>query len=200
MTATVQRGNRQRRLAVLVTEVLAPVVLIVVLTTVVSIHATGSFGEGLWLAAVAIFFSGGLPYAIMLVGIHTGRLSDRHLRRREERPAMMLIGLVSVSCGLWLLSLLDAPRDIFALMVAMVAGVGVSLAISSFWKISIHTSCVAGTVASLAMLVHPSAAVLAPLVVLTGWARVVLRDHTLAQVVVGAIVGASVAATTLQLV
>jgi hypothetical protein len=41
-----------------------------------------------------------LPYAIMLVGIRRGRLSDRHLSLRAQRPVMMIIGLASVSVGL----------------------------------------------------------------------------------------------------
>src|SRR4051794_29893795 len=196
----VQAEGLRRWAAVLVTEVLAPIILIAVLTTIVSVHAAGSVGRGLLLAAVAIFFAGGLPYAILLAGIRSGRLSDRHLSKREERPAMMVIGLVSVSAGLFLLHRLDAPLDLFALMAAMVAGVAVSLGVSSFWKISIHTSCVGGTVVSLAVLVHPALAVLAPLIFVTGWARVILRDHTVPQVVAGALVGSAVAAVVLFLV
>jgi hypothetical protein len=52
----------------------------------------------------------------------------------------------------------------------------------------------------LAILVSPWWLFLAPLVVLTGWARVEIRDHTPVQVSVGAIVGAGVAAGVLLLV
>jgi membrane-associated phospholipid phosphatase len=95
---------------------------------------------------------------------------------------------------------LDAPRALFALLAAMVAGLSVALAITSFWKISIHAAVAAGTVASLAILVSPWWLLLVPFVVLTGWARVEIRDHTPVQVSVGAIVGAGVAAGVLLLV
>jgi hypothetical protein len=201
MTTAIERAKGVRRwVAVVITELLAPIVLIVVLTSVVSVHAAGAIGRGPLLAVLAIFFASGLPYAIMLAGIRTGRLSDRHLRKREERPAMMAIGLASISVGLYLLDRLDAPLDLFALMVAMVAGVAVSLAISTVWKISIHTSCVAGTVVTLAFLVTPYALALLPLVLITGWARVVLLDHTRSQVLGGSVVGAAVAFSALTIV
>jgi len=41
-----------------------------------------------------------------------------------------------VVVGLVILRLLHAPRDLFALMVAMVAGMAITLLVSTFWKIS----------------------------------------------------------------
>jgi hypothetical protein len=187
----------RRRLALVVTEVLAPTVLVVVLTTVVSVHASDSPARGLRVAAVAVLFAVALPSAVLLAGIRSGRLSDRHLRRREERPAMMAVALTCVGLGLLVLRRVDAPTDVFALMAAIGAGVAVTLGISAFWKISVHTSCVAGAVASLALLVHPAALLLAPLVPLTAWARVVLLHHTTLQTVAGAVVGSTVAAGVL---
>jgi membrane-associated phospholipid phosphatase len=194
MTATDAGTARRTRVAKVLTEVFAPPILVLTLLVVVGIHSTSSIGEGLLLGAVATFFAAGLPYAIMLVGIRQGRLSDRHLSLREQRPAMMIIGLMSVSVGLLVMAWLDAPRELFALVAAMVAGVGVALAISSFWKISIHAACAAGTIAILVIVFGWIMLVWVPVVAAVGWARVTLRDHTPLQVVAGSAVGAIVAA------
>jgi membrane-associated phospholipid phosphatase len=156
--------------------------------------------RGLALGLIAVFFAGGLPYGLVLIGVRRGRLTDHHISRREQRPPVMAIALVSVVSGLLVLRWLDAPRALFALMAAMVAGLIVALVITSFWKISIHAATAAGTVASLAILVSPWWLIASPLVVLTGWARVEIRDHTPVQVLVGSIVGAVVAADVLWLV
>jgi hypothetical protein len=187
----------RRWLALLVTEMLAPAVLVIVLTTVVSVHASRSLSAGLRVAAVAVLFAVALPYAVLLVGIRTGRLSGRHLPARQERPAMMAIALTSVAVGLVLLRRLDAPAHVFALMAAIGAGVAATLGVSTVWKISVHTSCVAGAVVSLALLVHPAAWLLTPLTPLTGWARVVLGHHTVLQTVAGGLLGSVVAAGVL---
>ena len=197
---SVVRAQRLRRwLALVVTETLSPTVLVIVLTTLVSVHASNSLNRGLRIAALAVLFSVALPYAVLLAGIRAGRLTDRDLRRREERPAMMAVALTSVAAGLVLLRRMDAPADVFALMAAIGAGVAVTLGISTVWKISVHTSCVAGTVVSLALLLHPSALLLAPLTPLAAWARVLLGHRTVRQTVAGAVVGAVVAAGVLVL-
>jgi membrane-associated phospholipid phosphatase len=186
-------------MARLVTEVTSPIVLIVFVTLIVAVHSAGA-GRGLALGFVAVFFAGGLPYGLVLMGVHRGVFTDHHISRREQRPRIMAIALASAAAGVLVLRWLDAPRALFALLAAMVAGLAVALAITSFWKISIHAAVAAGTVASLAILVSPWWLLLAPLVVLTGWARVEIRDHTPVQVSVGAIVGAVVAAGVLLLV
>jgi len=192
-------GDARRRMARLVTEVMSPFVLVVVVIFIVAVRSAGVV-RGLALGLVAIFFAAGLPYALVLIGVRRGRLTDHHIALREQRPRMMAIALVSVAAGLLVLLWLDAPHALFALVVSMVAGLAVALAVTSFWKISIHTAVAAGTVASLVILVSPWWLLLAPLVVLTGWARVEIRDHTPAQVLVGAMVGAVVAAGALLLV
>lgn len=199
MSALLSQGDTRRRMARLVTEVMSPVVLIVVVTLIVAVHSAGAV-RGMALGLVAFFFAGGLPYGLVLIGVRRGLLTDHHISRREQRPLIMAIALASVVVGLLVLRWLDAPRALFALVVAMVAGLAVALAITSFWKISIHAASAAGTVACLAILVSPWWLLLAPLVVLTGWARVEIRDHTPVQVSVGAIVGAGVAAGVLLLV
>jgi hypothetical protein len=201
MTVVNSRGpvERQRRAATLVTEALAPIVVIPLVTVVVSLASADSLACGAGFAAVAVLFAAGLPYAVLLAGVRRGRFADRHVRVRAQRPALLGFTLASVFVGLALLRVLQAPRPLFALMAAMVAGMAVTLIVTTLWKISVHTSCVAGAVTSLAILVHPGALLLAPLVVVTGWARVVRRDHTIAQVVAGTVVGAAVASGMLVL-
>jgi len=199
VSTLLHQGDTRRRIARLVTEVMSPVVLIVVVSLIVAVHSAGA-GRGLALGLVAVFFVGGFPYALVLIGVRRGLLTDHHISRREQRPRIMAIALASAVAGLVVLRWLDAPRALFALLAAMVAGVAVALAVTSFWKISIHAASAAGTVACLAILVSPWWLVLVPLVVLTGWARVEIRDHTPIQVTVGAIVGAVVAAGVLLLV
>jgi membrane-associated phospholipid phosphatase len=186
-------------MAQLVTEVMSPVVLTVVVILIVSVHSAGVV-RGVALGLVATFFAGALPYGLVLMGVRRGQLSDHLLSRREQRPRMLAIALGSVAAGLLVLRWLHAPRALFALMAGMTAGLVLALAITWFWKISIHAAAASGTVTSLAIQVSLWWLLLAPLVALTSWARVEIRDHTPVQVMVGAVVGAAVAAGVLLLV
>jgi membrane-associated phospholipid phosphatase len=185
-------------MARLVTEVMSPVVLIVAVILIVAVHSAG-VGRGLALGLVAVLFAAGIPYALVLIGVRRGQLTDHHISRREQRPPIMVFALASVLVGLVVLGWLDTPRDLFALLASLVAGNVLALPITSFWKISIHAAAAAATVSSLAILVSPWWLILVPLVVLTGWARVEIRDHTPGQVFAGATVGTVVAAGVLIL-
>jgi len=129
-------------MARLVTEVMSPAVPVVVVIFIVAVHSAGA-GRGLLLGLVAAFFSAGFPYGVVLIGVRRGRLTDHHISRREQRPRMMAIALASLAAGLLLLFWLDAPRALFALVASMVAGLAVTLAVTSFWKISIHAAVAA---------------------------------------------------------
>jgi len=178
--------------------VFAPVPLIFVVLLVVAAHEAATPARGVLLGLVAAFFAGGLPFTVVLVGIRRGRLTDHHLTRREERPLMLAVGLASVSAGLAVLMVLDAPRALYALVVAMVCGVVVALVVTVFWKISIHVACAAGTVAVLVEVLGPPWLATAPLVLAVAWARITLRHHTPGQVLVGATVGYAIAAAVMR--
>lgn len=190
--------STRRGMARLVTEVMSPVVLVVVVIAIVAVRSAGP-ARGLALGLAATFFAVGLPYGLVLIGVRRGRLSDHHISVREQRPPMLAVALACAGSGLLVLRWLAAPRALFALMAAMVAGLVVALAITSFWKISVHAAAAAGTVTSLATLVDPWWLLAAPLVVLTGWARVEIRAHTPVQVFAGAIIGAIVTSGVLLL-
>jgi membrane-associated phospholipid phosphatase len=120
---------------------------------------------------------------------------------REQRRTPLLVGLASVTIGLVLLLWLAAPRELLALVAAGAAGLIVSVTISLWWKMSIHTAVAAGAVTVLVLVFGPALITTAPLVAIVGWARVQLRDHSVGQVVGGALIGAVIAAgvfTTLR--
>jgi membrane-associated phospholipid phosphatase len=187
----------RHRVATVVSEVLAPIVVIPVVIVVIALESTRSVPRGLGLAAIAITFSAGTPYLVLMVGVRNGRFGDRHVRARHQRPALLAFTLVSVACGLAVLAWLHAPHDLIALVAAMVVGMAVTLVATTRWKVSIHASCVAGVIGAFGLLISSWAWLLLPLVVLVGWSRTFLRRHTLAQVAAGAIAGVTVSCSML---
>jgi hypothetical protein len=60
----------------------------------------------------------------------------------------------------------------------MTVGLDTSLLATLAWKISIHVAVAAGAVVILVLVFCPGWLLLAPLVAVVGWARVVLDDHS----------------------
>ena len=183
---------RRTGLARVVTELLAPANLAVGQLLLVGWHsAPGPAGLGWGLLAAT--FCGLLPYGIVIAGVRRRRWTDRHLRTRQQRPVPLLAGIASVLAGLAALLALDAPRQLIALVVAMLTGLATTLVVTLWWKLSVHTAAASGTVAILALTFGPALTLTVPMVALVAWARVRLGDHTAAQTLAGAALGGLVA-------
>ncbi|WP_328722666.1 hypothetical protein OHT52_26330 [Streptomyces sp. NBC_00247] len=183
----------ERRSARLVTEVLAPPHLVVLVLIVIGVHSTGSLGGAGW-GLLAGVFCGGLPIAYVVAGVRRGRWSDKHLKIREQRWTPLFVTLASVLAGTGLLLALDAPREVVALVAAMIAGLLLTMAVTVWWKVSVHTAVASGIAVVVTVAYGWWAALLFLGVAAVGWSRVSLRDHTTAQVVAGAVLGGTAAA------
>ncbi|MGY0003854.1 phosphatase PAP2 family protein [Micromonospora sp. I033] len=191
------RATRERtangRLARLITEVLAPGVLVTALPLVAAARVSRSPQQFLLWAGTALVFCAVIPVGVILHGVRRGRLTDRHVGDRTQRARPLLTGLASVAVGTALLAALRAPAELFAVIVVIfVVGAACTL-VNHWWKLSIHAAVAAATTAVLVLLFGPALHVGWLLVAAVGWSRVVLRDHTWPQVVAGVVTGAPLA-------
>jgi membrane-associated phospholipid phosphatase len=164
---------------------------------IVSVLAIGWHADGraglLW-GVLAALFAGVLPTLFISYGVRHGQWSDRNVGARRPRLIVLAFITASVATGLILLAVLGAPRLLTGYLAFMLASVGLLAAITTVWKISIHCAVAAGSVTVLALLYGPLVLCGYVLVVLLGWSRVVLKDHTVAQVVAGSVLGAAAGA------
>ncbi|WP_424217046.1 phosphatase PAP2 family protein (plasmid) [Streptomyces sp. BI20] len=173
------------------TDVLEPRTWIIAVTVLMGWHADHLTGVA-W-GIVAAGFCGVVPILWIKWGQRRGLWGDRHVRRRQDRLVVIPGILASVAACVTLMFVFHAPGEMVGLVLAMLATLTVILAITTVWKISVHTAVSAGALAMLAAAYGPWAWAGAPLVVLVGWSRVRLRDHTRAQVIAGAALGLVVA-------
>lgn len=177
------------RLARLVTEALAPTHLVIALLLLVAWHSAPTTATRLAWGLGAAAFAGALPLAYLLRGVRQGRWQDHHVGEREKRPAVILVILGSVLTGTALMIATGAPQELVALLIAMIAGLLVTLAVTVVWKISVHAAVAGGTVVILALVFGPALNALWAGVALVGWSRTALHDHTAAQVLGGTAAG-----------
>jgi membrane-associated phospholipid phosphatase len=82
----------------------------------------------------------------------------------------------------------------------LLGSVGVLAAITTVWKISIHCAVASGSVTILTLLFGPWLIPAYLLVALTGWSRVVVKDHSTAQVIAGSLLGLAAAVATYAII
>jgi hypothetical protein len=194
---SINTGDRNR-LARAVTDLLAPTDLAVMQLLLVSWHSSpglAALGWGLLTAT----FCGMIPYGIVIAGVRRRRWTDRHVRVRQQRPVPFLAAIASFLAGLALLVTLGAPRQVVALVVAMLTCLAATLVVTLWWKLSLHTAAASGTVAILVLTFGATLLLALPMIALVAWARIRLGEHTPAQTLAGAALGGLVAPTVFNL-
>lgn len=182
------------RTARALTDGLEPRNIIIVVLVLIGIGNHGLAGLG-W-AALAALFAGILPMVFIRYGMRRGRWGDRHVGQRQQRLIVIPVIMALVAVGCALMWALNAPADMIAAVAAMFATLIPLLAVTVLWKVSVHTSVSSGASAMLVCAFGPWWLLGYPAVAAIGWSRVALRDHTPAQTVAGAVLGAAVAGLT----
>jgi membrane-associated phospholipid phosphatase len=165
---------------------------LIVTVAAIGWHADGWAGVG-W-GLLAALFTAVLPTLFISYGVRQGRWSDRNVGARRPRLVVLAFITASVAAGLAVLAAGGAPRLLTGYLAFMLASVAVLALVTVVWKISIHCAVASGSVAILAMTYGPLVLCGYVLVGLLGWSRVALKDHTVAQVVAGSVLGAGAAA------
>lgn len=183
--------DRVTRAARVLTEIFSPGYLVALLLAAVAWTSSRSVAQAVLVSLIAVAAASVLPMVSILRGVRRGRWTDKHVVVHAQRRVPLLIILLSTAGGMLALVAVSAPRQLLALIAAMVAALLVAVPITVFlhWGISIHALVAAGTSVALCVVFGPVLALTAPVAVAVGWARVRLGEHTVAQVLAGGLVG-----------
>lgn len=122
--------------------------------------------------------------------------TPKQLGMRERRMIPYIISIFCYFTGYYLLTLMNTPDFISVILVVAIIIEVLCVAINRWWKISIHNAAIGGVTGmviafSFILGFDPTwwLCVLLILAGLIGTARMVLRQHTLSQVVCGYLIG-----------
>jgi membrane-associated phospholipid phosphatase len=190
---------RRVRIARLISNILAPATISVPMILLIAFYQARSVLSALIYALLTLLFLSVGPFAYILIGVRQGKLSDVDVSKRSERVGPFIFGLLSICLGWFVLILTHAPNALITvLMVTVISGL-IMMIITLWWKISLHASSMAGAATMLTVFYG---AIMLPtfvLLVLVSWSRVVLRRHTLAQVIAGSLLSIALSAAILRL-
>ena len=148
---------------------------------------------------VSLLFVTVIPTAVTYyVSIKLGR-KDGDIPDRRLRSKPMMLGVLSYVIGTIILYLMDAPDIIWVLMLCYAVVTFVMTIITLYWKISIHSVGVVGPSMALAVAFWPWGLLYLLLLPPIAWSRYVLKRHTPAQLVVGALTGFVITGTVFLL-
>ena len=189
-------NNRDPGMAVakIVAEVFSPPWVAVALLGLIAARMSDDVAQFLQAWLSASFFLVIIPLGVIIFAVKRGRISDLQVSRAKQRYIPFTAVILSAGTGVALLIVLNAPKEVLAVILGAVGGVIVALPITPFFKLSIHTASVAGSAAILAIAFNPWLLLTGLLVPLVGWARTKTSHHTAQQAAAGAGIGAILAA------
>lgn len=168
--------------------ILHPAVLTVLTAILLSGYARRD--AALVLVDVAIFIGGILPGLVYLyLKVKRGDFSHYQLLIKEERRTVFPILLTGLAGSFVVYVLMGAPTLLIrGMLLAIVGGAGAAF-INRFWKISMHASVAMGCAALFLPVSYSLMLFFIALGLVAGSARLPIKHHTPAQVVVGWLYG-----------
>lgn len=188
---------RHVRVARHVSNILSPATISVPMILLVAFYRASSVLSALMYAAITLFFLSIGPFSYILIGVRLGKLSDVDVSKRSERVGPFIFGLISVCLGWFALVLVHAPAPLISTVIVTALSGLIMMLITLRWKISLHSSSLGAAATILTIFYGAMMLPVFALLVLVSWSRVVLRRHTVAQVIAGSLL--SVVLTTLIL-
>ncbi|MGZ3615460.1 MAG: hypothetical protein ACXWOL_00665 [Ktedonobacteraceae bacterium] len=186
---TPAENTKRVRIARHVSNILAPATISLPFILLVAFYQTQDKLSALVFACITLFFLSVGPLLYIIIGVRLGILSDIDVSRRSQRVGPFIFGIISATIGWIILSLTDAPRNLQTVMIITVFSGIIMMVITLWWKISMHASSFGGVATMLTVLYGAVMLPLFVLLVLVSWSRVVLRRHTIPQVIAGSLAG-----------
>lgn len=185
------------RLARIISRLSHPLYISPPVILVVSLNSTASTAAGLYWWGLYQVFATFIPLADLIWRRRTGRISDWHVSRREERRWPIVFGIIYATAGTLFFWVLSGPRILLACMLSGLALGVLTLIVTSFWKISLHLmgsgSLAVILLAALdASFLSLPASLLLLYLVAVGISRFAVKAHTPAQIILGAVTGITV--------
>ncbi len=140
-------------------------------------------------SGIADLFASGLIILCLFIFIRLGLINSPDIPDRKQRSLPLIVAAIVLFTGFLALSFAQAPKLMQGLMLCYATETLIVATISYWWKISIHTASMA---CSLVALTYRFGAIVLPfylLLLIVGEARIVLKRHTIAQVIAGALLG-----------
>ncbi len=184
----------RERITRLISNILNPFVVSIVIIILLAFRDTSSASEAFKWSAFALAISV-VPVLVTVTWLVRRKKLDGffdNTRRQRYIVYVIASALGAIDCGLmWGLK---APELLAVTFTVGFVELVISTSINHYWKISVHTAFIAGAVTILSLVYGVVALWTIILLPLVAWARIEMKQHTIAQVVTGAILAAGIVA------
>jgi len=182
--------DMRKRIADLTSNILNPFLVSLIIILVLSFESASGISDALKWSLILVAISILPVFSTTVYLVRKGKLDGIFTAVRKQRTGIYLLSGVCAAVGYLVLLFSEAPLMLRAAFATGLSGVVMFTVINLWWKISLHIALVAALVMIMVILYGWTATSGVVLVLLIAWARLALKQHSLAQVVAGALVAA----------
>ena len=130
-----------------------------------------------------------IPIITVLILKKKGLITDIDASQKEQRILPLTLGVIYSGIGFLILRYLNADMIVQGLMFCYMTNSIITLSITRYWKISIHTMGLTAPFAALWVHGYQFPVLMVIIVICVGISRIILKAHSPAQVFTGAALG-----------
>ncbi len=187
----------RRRAAEFISVIFTPQIVSFVSLLFISFYLESDIKMKFISAFTTISFTSVFPTMFVYYLIYSGKVNHPFIPIREQRTLPYLFAVLSSLIGFFILLYFKSHWLIIASQWCYASNTFLILLINLRWKISAHSSGLAGPLTVLAWIFGYKAMPLFLLIPLVGWSRLYLKAHSFWQVIGGAVFG--IASTFVQI-
>jgi len=180
----------RKQLAKLTSNILNPYLISLVVIILLSLESASSLSDAIKWSLILVGVTIMPVFSVIVYLAHKEKLEGIFIVARRQRNKFYLLACICAVASFLILLLGDAPLVLIATFVAALSAIIVFMGINLLWKISLHTAFAAGSVTVLTILYGAVGASTVMLVPPIAWARIELKQHSLAQAIAGALLAA----------
>ncbi len=184
----------RERIARLISNILNPFLMSAAVIVLLSFRDATDTAEALKWAAIALVMSVLPVLAIVAWLVRRKKMDAFYDNKRGQRHVVYILSSALGAIGCGLMWGLGAPKLLAVTFTAGFAELVVFMGINCYWKISLHTAFAAAAVTVVTLVYGVAAVWTVAFLPLVGWARIELKQHSIAQVISGAALAAGIVA------
>lgn len=185
------------KLALLISVVFSPFLVIAVFSVFVIYYYSLSVVQFISWSAALGFFVILMPLGYIQFLIRRGKITDSHLGLRDQRILPFVMALLGCVLLLVFYRIAGAPKELISMVISLIANGAIFLAITRYWKISMHASSFASSVMIISLLVDLRLFWLNILLAPIFWARLYRQKHNFWQLLIGAVLSSIITFTVI---
>ena len=182
----------RERLAKLTTDILNPFLLSIIVFILLVVESTNNANEALKWILISLVLSVLPVFLVVVYMVRRKKLEGIFANPRQQRNGIYVLASVLGAVGCGVMWYFEAPRLLSVTFTAGLISIVAFMVINRYWKISLHTAFVAGSVTIITIVYGALGALTILLLPLVAWARISLNQHSPAQVITGALLSAAI--------